>query len=1352
MCQVTVTRKRIAVVGGGISGLACAWLLQKQSHDTDVVLFEESSVAGGHAMTVDVELLQRRASDAEAKRVQVAVDVGFQVFNLTTYPHLVGFFEELGVTSQPSDMSFGCSVPLSSADDVFEWSSTRNLSTIFPEYSKYLDMRRYDLLQDVVRFQKQAPEFLREVESGMHREMTVAGFLATYKYSDTFRDVYMLPMIAAIWSVPKVDSMVMPMRTLIRFMVNHHLHKIKNRPKWRTVVDRSRQYVDRAVAQLHDVRLNCPVAAVRTVVQSDGSTKVEVHQANGAVEVFDDVVLATHTDITRKLLADAITEDEERVLSKINYQPNRCVLHTDTSIMPANRNLWASWNVKEFPRDERRDGQQLGTANAPVCCSYWVNLLQNLDEGVQDVFLTLNPPHDLDNTLMEFELSHPTLNREAVEAQEQLHTIQGKRHIYFAGAWTRYGFHEDGILSAVNVVELLASNAKVTDASAITATELPWSPRSPSPAPPSRLARTCLELFHKYAGSSVTAGSLRLLLPDGSERVYEADVSNVVDKHTAVSKSLHQYHNVDLSQVTIVLTIHDLSMFPRIVFGHSSIAMAEAYMDQLFDISLEDRATRRRFEIKQYHATEKVDDRLGVFLYWCALNLNKIETNKNLLGGPAQFVGRQIKSFYHWQRQFNTIAQAKKHISMHYDLGNDLYELFLDKSMTYSSGMMPFGVVPGTTAVPDTLDQISTNLEKEEELKIEHAFLAANIADGHRVLEIGCGWGSIAIYACTHAKCYWTALTLSKEQKAMMEERVRAAGLQDRIEVLLTDFRELVEMPNYRASFDRVVSLEMIEALGDGNLPGYFADINRFLKPGTGRVLIQAITIPDDRYEQYCKNTDFIKEYIFPGGHLPSRARIYWAIQDGNARVRKQRSTSEPCTDVSITEEVEFGKAYASTLRAWRLRMLRSRKAILALRDQDKNAKYDTRFIRMFEWYFAYCEVGFQQGLIHVVQLVMENKQTSAVSQPILPAALRSNRDPRIRTRPFTRCESHIVTGSVFHGRHDGVKNAFKYDTVMALLNLDDLYLSDLFKKRWYLSLNNSNILAFHRADHFGDPKRMLKSCVLQLIQDECGVDGALLESQVGTVFLLTTIRCLGYCFNPISIYYCMSFEDPKKCLYIVLEVTNTPWLEKHCYVLRADSSAMSSDANGMIDARFVKELHVSPFFKMDCEYRIRLNHPGTLIERPDDELRVLLELHERPAAGPAAVEPEPEEKQPLGKKLFTASLNLKLQTASDAGSHDFFTICAMAIMAWQAQLYIHWHALKLLVKGQPLVRSSHPAYKGKLRTVVLYSMDLAKHLFIFVVALVGLGVMSALRKSVETPFVGVAVIAAIAAVGVSIL
>ncbi|TMW55421.1 hypothetical protein Poli38472_013312 [Pythium oligandrum] len=1370
MCKLTSSetqRKRIAVIGGGISGLACAYLLQRQL-DADVVLFEESNEAGGHALTVDIELTQLKPGEPEPKQVQVPVDVGFQVFNLTTYPHLVGFFEDLGVTSQPSDMSFGCSVPLyskpssdmgkSTADayDIFEWSSTKNLSTIFPEYTSYLESRRYDLVKDVVRFQKEAPLFLQEVEQGQHAEMTVEEYLQTYHYSDTFRDVYMLPMIAAIWSVPKVDSMVMPIRTLIRFMVNHHLHKIKNRPKWRTVVDRSRQYVQKVVKQLHDVRLNARVSRISTVVDDVGREQVRVTQESGEGELFDDVVLATHTDVTMRILGDEITPDEKAILSKIKYQSNKCVLHTDKSIMPANRKLWASWNAKEFPH---ANGATV-VDTAPVCCSYWVNLLQNLDEGVQDVFVTLNPPHELENTLMEFELSHPMLNKEAVAAQEQLHTIQGKRHVYFAGAWTRYGFHEDGILSAVKVYELLAGETK----SALIVKEappaLPWMPRSPSPIPPSRLALDCLSLFTAYARKSVTVGSLRLLLPDGSERSFEAvqEVASVTN-HATVSKSLHKYQNVDLNDVTIVLKIHDLCMFPRIVFGHSSIAMAEAYMDNLFDITIEERAARQQVKLLQFSKESKSDDRLAIFLYWCALNLIKIESNKNLLGGPAQWLGRQVKAFYHWKRQFNTIEQAKKHISMHYDLGNDLYELFLDKTMTYSSGMFPLDQDGTPATETTTLEQISVKLEQEEELKLEHAFLAADIQDGHRVLEIGCGWGSMAILSCTRAKCRWTALTLSKEQKAMMEERVRAAGLEDRIEVLLTDFRELVQMSEYRGTFDRVVSLEMIEALGDGNLPGYFADINRFLKPETGRIVIQAITIPDDRYDQYCKNTDFIKEFIFPGGHLPSRARIYWAVQQGNALVSQERSKSgakpNQATDLSITEEYEFGKAYASTLRAWRLRLLHNRLKILALTSESDPTKkmYDARFMRMFEWYFAYCEVGFQQGLIHVMQLVIENKQLVPLPKPVLPATLRANRSNKIRTKPFHVVESKIMTGTVFHGRHDGVKNAFRYPTVMALLSLDDLYLSSLFNDRWYMSLNASNILAFHRSDHFGDPKRTLKSCVLQLIQDECNLSAEELEGAVGQVFILTTIRCLGYSFNPISIYYCMSFEDPSKCLYVVLEVTNTPWLEKHCYVLRTSES--EADTDGLIDVRFVKAMHVSPFFKMDCEYRIRLNHPGTLMEHPDQELRMLLELHDHEKPGGTAQtaetkEPEPEDKsnkqakEALGKKLFTSTLHLRQEPLYVNGkpNHDFFMVYSMALIAWKALLHIHYHALKLGVKGQRIYRTSHPAYKGKVRMVVLYSMDLIKHLFVFAVALLGIGLMETVQLGPHRPALCIAAVA----------
>ncbi|KAJ0412077.1 hypothetical protein ATCC90586_003997 [Pythium insidiosum] len=1305
-------RTRIAVVGGGISGLASAWLLQ-HSTNCDVVLFEESLEAGGHAMTVDIELKERSCETP----VPVSVDVGFQVFNLTTYPHLVGFFETLGVTSQPSDMSFGCSVPLSPDNNRFEWSSVRNLATIFPESIDLVDSRRFDLLRDVLRFERHAPQFLLEIDRGLHRSMTVAEFLLHFGYSPTFRDAYMVPMIAAIWSLPRAQSMRMPMRTLIRFMVNHHLHRIKNRPKWRTVVDRSRQYVQKVVRDLHDVRLGARVVAVK---RDDAASEVELTLADGSTELFDEVVLATHADISLELLGDGATDEERDLLGCIEYQANRCVLHTDPSIMPTNRKLWASWNVKEFQRLDV-------AATQPICCSYWVNRLQNLPDGVEDVFVTLNPPHELKNTLLSFDMSHPVLNSAAIDAQERLPSIQGQRHIYFAGAWTRYGFHEDGILSAVSVLEALQlSRAKI-----------PWIPRSPSPIPPSRLARACLGLFDTYATKSVTVGSLRLLLPDGSERMYAASHGEAV-----ASRALHSYLGIDLNDVTIQLQVHDLEMFPRIVFGHSSIAMAEAYMDQKFDLTFEDRTSRRRLKLPG--VASSADDRLALFLYWCALNLNKIEANTSLLGGPAQLIGRKIKALHHYWRQFNTISQAKRHIAMHYDLGNDLYELFLDPSMTYSSGMFPLEFTETTLS----FDGISETLEQEQSTKIKHAFHAADIRDGHRVLEIGCGWGSMAIYACSNAECRWTALTLSREQQSLMEERVRAAGLQDRIEVLLADFRELVESSSYRASFDRVVSLEMIEALGDRNLPVYFAHIRQFLKPDVGRVCIQAITIPDDRYDQYCRNTDFIKEYIFPGGHLPSRARIYWAIQEGNATVERENTSIS--TALTLTQECAFGRAYASTLRAWRLRLLYNQGKILALRDGASKMKYDARFIRMFEWYFAYCEVGFQQGLIDVVQIVLENRRNVSPSIGIDGAHL--------RMKPFQVWDSRILTGSVFHGRYDGHANAFRYDTVMMLLSLNDLYLCQLFKDRWYFSINSPNLLAFHRRDHFGDPKQTLRSCVLQRIQEDTGENLSTLEGSIDKVFLLTTIRCMGYCFNPISIFYCMSSDDPSRCLFVVLEVTNTPWLEKHCYVLRvSDESVVGAD--GLMDVRFTKELHVSPFFKMDCEYRIRLNHPGQLTESTS-ELRVLLELHDIPTSAnqdkvESQEEPEPEQSsgekvvKPLGKKLFTASIKLRDHSSyetTDKSTGELQLVLSMMLMAWKAQLLIHYQALKLVFMGQRIFKVRHPAYTGKLRATVLYSLDLVKHVVVFGVAIIGLSLMELAKQSAERPGVTFLAITALAA------
>jgi predicted NAD/FAD-binding protein len=408
-------RKRIAVVGAGISGLASAYFLNRHH---DVVLFEAGSYLGGHANTVDVEL--------EGKRC--AVDTGFLVYNEKTYPNLIALLDELGVASIASDMSFGVSMN----DGALEWAGT-NLDTVFAQRRRLASPAFLRMLRDILHFNGRAEDFLAECESD---GATLGQLLARNCYGDMFRDAYLLPMAAAIWSSSPQDILHFPAATFLRFCLNHALLQVNNRPQWRTVRGGSRNYVQAIAATLPDCRLNTPISSVRR-------ENSQVIVATGAQEeVFDAVILATHAPATLSMMDDA-SDTERAILGAVRYQPNTAWLHTDASLLPQRRKVWSAWN---YLSSRQSDGSQ------PVCVSYWLNQLQSLPFE-QPVVVTLNPPKppDAKSVLARFEYDHPIMDQAAIDAQRALSQIQGGGGIWYAGAWTGYGFHEDGLKSALRI-------------------------------------------------------------------------------------------------------------------------------------------------------------------------------------------------------------------------------------------------------------------------------------------------------------------------------------------------------------------------------------------------------------------------------------------------------------------------------------------------------------------------------------------------------------------------------------------------------------------------------------------------------------------------------------------------------------------------------------------------------------------------------------------------------------------------------------------------------------------------------------------------------------------------------------
>ncbi len=436
--------KRVAVVGSGIAGLGVAYALARDTaHPAHVTLFEAGAHFGGHANTVDVTL----------EGVTHGVDTGFLVFNERTYPNLIRLFAELGVDTAPSDMSFS----VQARQDGLEWSGS-DLGTVFAQKRNLLRPRFLGMLADLLRFNRLTTAIAERNEDAELQE-PIGDFLDRHRFGPAFRQWYFLPMIGCIWSCPADQMLRFPIGTMIRFCHNHGLIQVSNRPQWRTVTGGSRHYVRRMLQDIGDARLNTTVRQVRRLPPASGAAGVMVATEHGS-ERFDEVVLACHSDQALALLADA-TDDERRVLGAIRYHPNRAVLHTDTSVLPQRRRAWAAWNYAR--------AADAGREQAAVCLHYLINRLQPLP-WQQPVIVSLNPDPAHEpapgQVLREFDYAHPVFDRAAVAAQRELPAIQGRSHVWFCGAWARYGFHEDGLMSALAVVDGLRQRWRAAGAQA----------------------------------------------------------------------------------------------------------------------------------------------------------------------------------------------------------------------------------------------------------------------------------------------------------------------------------------------------------------------------------------------------------------------------------------------------------------------------------------------------------------------------------------------------------------------------------------------------------------------------------------------------------------------------------------------------------------------------------------------------------------------------------------------------------------------------------------------------------------------------------------------------------------------
>ena len=410
---------KIAIIGSGISGLSSALLLS-QKHN--ITLFEIDKRFGGHANTVDII----------HKQNLISVDTGFIVYNKLNYPNLIGFFDFLKIETINSDMSFA----VSARDGQLEYSGS--MTGIFAQKRNLFNIKFYKMLKDIIVFFIFGYKYAFQVKENE----SLGEYVKRCKFSEEFVNDHLIPMSSAIWSCPEREILNFPAKTLLTFFKNHQLINFIFRPKWRTVKGGSKQYVNKVIEKLKKNKKNKFVLNSKIKSIFSKNNKIEINLEKNT-EIFDKVIMATHPDQTIKLIKN-LDKQSTNILSKFKYQKNTVYLHSDKNLMPKNKKTWSSWNYISSKKEEKSS------------VTYWMNLLQDINNSL-DVFVSLNPYIIPSKSLTYKKIiyEHPIFNSKTNDAQRKMIEIQGKNNIFYAGAWLKYGFHEDGIASAVDICKTL---------------------------------------------------------------------------------------------------------------------------------------------------------------------------------------------------------------------------------------------------------------------------------------------------------------------------------------------------------------------------------------------------------------------------------------------------------------------------------------------------------------------------------------------------------------------------------------------------------------------------------------------------------------------------------------------------------------------------------------------------------------------------------------------------------------------------------------------------------------------------------------------------------------------------------
>lgn len=419
-----MSKQKIAIIGSGISGLSAAYYLR---NNYDVTLYEKNNYFGGHSNTVNIEYNNK----------QIAVDTGFIVFNDRTYPNLLNFFKDLDVNYHKSNMSFAVKVD----DGRLEYAGT-NIFSIFAQYKNIFNFNFIKMLRDILRFNKEA---ISMVEKNSHnKEYSLSSLIKDLKLGNYFTYNYLLPMSGAIWSCPIDKMLKYPASSFVNFFDNHGLLTLNNQPQWYSVINGSRQYVSKVIDKIgvKNTHLNTKISDVRITT----AKKIAI-RCNDQIEQFDKIILACHADQALEMISQPNARQIE-ILSSFKYQDNIAILHKDSSLMPIAKRAWASWVYNCNQKTSKN-----------ISVTYWMNNLQNIDKNYP-LFVSLNPTQEINekNIFGAFKYEHPIFDQKAINAQNEITNIQGLDNIYYCGAYCGNGFHEDGIKSALQIVDKIKND------------------------------------------------------------------------------------------------------------------------------------------------------------------------------------------------------------------------------------------------------------------------------------------------------------------------------------------------------------------------------------------------------------------------------------------------------------------------------------------------------------------------------------------------------------------------------------------------------------------------------------------------------------------------------------------------------------------------------------------------------------------------------------------------------------------------------------------------------------------------------------------------------------------------------